>query len=897
MRCSSPRFTSIVPLVTAALAIAFLVPAQTVAAEPPAFAAVTGHALGERVTVHAEMVRYLEALAKSSERVTLLEQGRSWEGRRLLAAVVTAPENQARLEEIAEASRRLADPRITSDAAASEIAASQPVTVWLGGSIHGNELSGAEGLLQVLGRLAGGEDAATVRLLEGAVVIIDPMLNPDGRDAFAAAVHRRLGTDPVAGRDHWTNDWTFWESVGFRTGHYYFDTNRDWFAHTQRETRQRVETLETFAPQVMVDAHEMGPDVEFYFDPAADPYGPHFPDYARWGFELFHQAYAEAFDAAGFEYMSRERYNYFYPGYTTSYGSYRGAVGMLYEQGTSSGLAIERADRSVRTLGDALAQQATAAWAAISAAVERREEILHRYREAHERAIEEGREGVRRYLLAPGDDPGHRAALVRLLLRNDIEVGRLTEPATLSGVRDREGRGVGERRFPVGTFVIEAAQPRNRLIRTLLEPERPISEEFLAGARERLERGEDPRFYDITTSSLPLLFDVDGASSTDDRELAVEPVVAPVREPVFPAEPPAYAYLVDGRQAASVAAVHALRRDGYRVAVTLAPTRIDGRDLASGTAVVRIGQNPETVHDAVAAVAERFRLDVVGTDTGLTDRAPGNEIAALGSGRVLPVRPSRVALLAGPGVHGYSFGWAWYTLDRRYRLPVTVRRVETLSRTPLDEHDVVVLPDLGVTERFAAALGEAGRERLVGWVRDGGTLVAIGEAVEWVRTELELAALGSFYGTPEETPSAAMDDGEEPARIPVPGAIVRTVLDPEAWLAAGYEEAPAPHRVRRRPQLPVLVDSARLLTPPGGPPDTGRRVVAHYATPEEGELVLSGQVWEESVERLPGKVFLYEERLDRGRVVAFVEDPCYRAIFRGAERLFLNAVVLGPSAP
>jgi hypothetical protein len=273
-------------------------------AQTPSFADVTGHEFGERVTQHHEAVLYLKTLAEVSDRVRVVEQGESWEGRKLLVAIVTAPENHARLEAIREAANRLADPRVMSADEAAQLMAEQPVIMWYGGSIHGFELSGAEGVLKLLDHLTTRDDAATMEVLRNAVILIDPMLNPDGRDAFAHLTHENLGKKPNPKGEDWANDFTRWQGLKFRTGHYYFDTNRDWFAHTQRETQARLPTILAWRPQIVIDMHEMGSDVEFFFDPGTDPYAPYFPEHSKRWFDIFSQAYATAFDSAGFEYMT-----------------------------------------------------------------------------------------------------------------------------------------------------------------------------------------------------------------------------------------------------------------------------------------------------------------------------------------------------------------------------------------------------------------------------------------------------------------------------------------------------------------------------------------------------------------------------------------------------------------
>ncbi|MGD2135897.1 MAG: hypothetical protein PVF27_07040, partial [Gemmatimonadales bacterium] len=484
-------------------------------------------------------------------------------------------------------------------------------------------------------------------------------------------------------------------------------------------------------------------------------------------------------------------------------------------------------------------------------------------------------QGTRRYLLADEGDPVLVRELVQLLGRNDVEVRRLTAEAELSEVRDREGNAVGRRTFAVGTYVVEAAQPAVRVVRTLLEPATPITEEFLAEARTRALRAENPRFYDITAWSLPLLFNVGGYSTTDGRALETELVSPPPTPGVgggageWPLAE--YAYVLDGRSSGSLAMLYHLRQAGHRAGVLTAPSRIAGRDIPGGSVIVRIGQNDETVHDAVQTLARRYGVEVWALETGLGDVG----YPSLGSGdHTFNVAVPEIAMLGESPVFGYSFGWAWYTLDRQHEIPVTVLRVESVGSADLAQYSAIVVPAVS-GEALERELGDAGMERLARWVRDGGTLVTIGAATDFAREQLDLVTLESWYDTSQ---------GEEAQDFDVPGAIVRVTLDDGYWMASGYDAG----------ELPVLVDSDRLYLAPEGPPSSRRRVVGRYAS---ADPLISGHAWPESLERMPDKVFLYEERVGGGRVIAFAEDPNYRGYFRGANRLFLNAVVLGPSAP
>ncbi len=146
------------------------------------------------------------------------------------------------------------------------------------------------------------------------------------------------------------------------------------------------------------------------------------------------------------------------------------------------------------------------------------------------------------------------------------------------------------------------------------------------------------RFYDITAWSLPLLVNVGAYGSTDGRGLPARRLGRETRVASIPNPQRAgYAYLLDGRQAAALSALTELTARGYRVAVTLKPTRLDGAEVASGTVVIRVGQNDQSVHEAVREVARRFSVDVRAVGTGLSE--PG--FPALGSADVIPVRHRR----------------------------------------------------------------------------------------------------------------------------------------------------------------------------------------------------------------------------------------------------------------
>ncbi|MEX0945579.1 MAG: hypothetical protein WDZ38_07860, partial [Balneolaceae bacterium] len=486
-------------------------------------------------------------------------------------------------------------------------------------------------------------------------------------------------------------------------------------------------------------------------------------------------------------------------------------------------------------------------------------------------AIEMGNNGTVRYLIKEEGDPGLVAEAVNLLMRSGVEVDQLTEEASLRNVSDRTGTDIGNSTFEPGTYVIEASQPRMAFIRNLLEAKIEIPKNFLDEARDRVERGENPRFYDITSWSLPLLFNLQGFSTTDNRSISTQRVTDPVLNSGGMTDHVAqYAYLIDGSQAAALSTVIPLREKGIRLNVIYKPTQINGVQYSSGTLVIRTDGRSQEVHEAVSELSERFNLRVTATDTGLAD-AGHPPLGTISGNRI--DKPS-IALIGNYPIAGYSFGWAWHNLDRVYEIPHTILNTTNIASTPLERFDVLILPEITNTNEMNRYLGDDGIERIQRWVRDGGTLVAIGSATDYVRTSLELGNLVSWYDE---------DENSQMQKVTVPGAFVLSNLDQEEWLVSGYDHG-----------LPLMINSNRLFRAPDGPATSTHRTPVKIA---DENFQIAGHLWDENRERLGGSVFLYEERLGSGRIISFAEDINFRGYWRGADRLFLNAVILGPSAP
>ena len=280
--------------------------------------------LGEQFTPHYRVVEYFRYLSGAAKGIKLQEYGKTNEGRPLLAAFVGTPENIARLEEIRTNNFRLAGMQSGAPSA------SNPAIVWLSYNVHGNESVSTEAAMQTIYDLVDPGNKQTKTWLQNTIVVIDPCLNPDGRERYVNFYNQTKNVIPdplVFTREH-LEPWP-----GGRSNHYYFDLNRDWAWQSQKETRHRMAIYNEWLPQVHVDFHEQGINDPYYFAPAAEPFHEVITSWQREFQTTIGKNNAKYFDEKGWLYFTKERFDLLYPSYGDTYPIYNGSVGMAFEQG------------------------------------------------------------------------------------------------------------------------------------------------------------------------------------------------------------------------------------------------------------------------------------------------------------------------------------------------------------------------------------------------------------------------------------------------------------------------------------------------------------------------------------------------------------------------------------
>ncbi len=860
----------------------------------PTLKQIVGHNVGEKITLHHEMEKYIFALEKAaSGRVKVFKHGETWEGKSLYHIAIGSPVNIARIDEIKTSMRKLADPRVTSKSDADKLTSSLPALVWLAYSVHGNEISSTDAALMTAYHLLAAQgDSLVDNALKNSVVVIDPMQNPDGRDRFINYFRQNTGRWPsedLQSAEH-NEVWP-----GGRTNHYLFDMNRDWFAQTQPETQGRTRAYLDWFPLVFVDLHEMGTHSSYYFAPQSLPLNPNMPKFQIEWFTKFGRNNAKWFDKFRFDYFTREGYDAFYPGYGEGWPTFHGSIGMTYEQASVRGLVAKRDDETVMTYRDSVQHHFISSLSTIENTANNRESLLKYFYEYRRTAVEEGKsELIKEYIIAPGTDARKADRFAAMLMNNGIEVKRAEAGFTNAKTRDYYDDKLDSRQFPAGTYIVSLTQPAKRLLKTLMDKKTEQDKEFVDEQRKRLNNRQRDEFYDVTAWSLPLLWDITAyTAEVESKGQLTLLKEQPNYQGAIKGSKANLAYLLPWNSQTSAMALADLFRQDIRVHSADKEFKLAGITYPRGSLIIKVKDNPNDLHERLQKVAATYGVDIFSTDDSWVEGGIN-----FGSSNVQYLKKPRVALAYNAPVSTNSVGWTRYLIEQKYGYPVTTVRAEQIGSADLSKYNVLILPE-GSRSGYSQALNAA---KLREWVSNGGTLITIGEASAWLTDErINLLATklekqkkvdakpadtkaenkdGKALAQPEET-GKTIDKAIEPEdEFPsnTPGAIARLSVNQEHWLGFGYGE-----------MTNTIVESNRIFTPLKL--DKGVNVARYLP---EGKMLLSGLMWEDAQAQLPGKAFLMYSRIGSGHLVAFAEEPNYRAFLDGLNLMMMNAVLLGP---
>ena len=805
-----------------------------------------GYTLGSKFTPHHKIVNYFQQVAAAVPlQVKLQQYGSTYEGRPLYLAFVSSAANISNLENIRKNNLQLAGLE------SGNVANASTAIAWLSYNVHGNEASSSEAAMQTIFDLLQPEHAGW---LSNTVVIMDPCLNPDGRDRYVNWFNSVAGAAPnanPAAREH-EEPWP-----GGRINHYNFDLNRDWAWQTQIETQQRIKIYNQWMPQVHVDYHEQGYNEPYYFAPAAAPYHEAVTGWQKDFQTQIGKNNAKYFDKNGWLYFTKERFDLFYPSYGDTYPTYNGSIGMTYEQGGHSrgGLAVQTDEGEVLTLRDRLLHHTTTGLSTVEMASENAAKLITEFKKYFDNSRNGIGSNYKAYIITSNDFA--RIKGVQDVLRNNgISFGNVISTAGLTGYNYYTGKNEPVKAGKY-SIVVNAAQPRSVMAKVLLEP---------------VSKLEDSATYDITAWSLPYAYGVNAFALTAPVKAGTD------NDYIYPLlQQATYGIAVSYSSVHDASLLAALLNNGVGVRINEKDIVYKNNTLNKGTLLVLKRDNSST-WDRVKTIINTYGANFVLLDGGFMDAGPD-----MGSPDILKLAAPRVALVTGNDVSPNAAGEIWHLFEQQVKYPVTLLNGDRLRINTLRQFDVLILPD----GDYSFISDKKMSEDVKTWVKNGGRIIALESAV----AQFAAADWGIKLRKEKEEEDKKEDKKEgdyndikkygnrDRDELPnsIPGAIYKVEMDETHPLAFGIGST-----------FYTLKQNGMVLEFLKDGWNVGVVKKANKTAGFAGVSV---------TDKIKDGTLFGVQDMGRGKIIYMVDDPVFRNFWENGKLLLLNAVFMVGNEP
>lgn len=818
------------------LAVVFSLPSTAQNLQSPS--EFLGYELGSRFTRHHLVIDYFKHVADNSDLVEFKPYGKTNELRTLAIAYVSSKNNLTNLEDIRK--KHLANTGLINGPQSTNIA-----VVWLSYNVHGNEASSTEASMLTLYKLV----TENSSYLENTVVIIDPSINPDGRDRYVnwynQVVSNPNNTNSDA-REH-NEPWP-----GGRPNHYLFDLNRDWAWATQIETQSRLKVYNTWLPHVHVDFHEQGINNPYYFAPAAEPFHEIITDWQRNFQTQIGKNHAKYFDKNGWYYFTKESFDLLYPSYGDTYPTYVGGIGMTYEQAGHgmAGLGITKADGDDLTLWDRLIHHTTTGLSTVEMASKNSVNLNKEFKKYFTYTDFK----YKSYVMQGSKSKVE--ALITLLDKHEIQYG-FSDTKSVTGY-DYDTSKKGSMNLTDADIVVSTNQPKGRLITALFEPVTKLS---------------DSVTYDITAWSIPYAYGFKTIASEKLVPSKKKSFLADASTPSFSS----YAYTFMWNHVSDATLLADLLKHDFRVRFTRKDMVNSGKNLPKGSLIITRGDNKHIKNfDAdIVALANQHHKKAGTIDTGFSDQGPD-----LGSSSIKEIKNQKIAILAGSAASSLSFGEVQYFFEKELNYPYTAINSDDFSAGMLDNYHTLILPN----GYYNSVFTKSQFDELTKWIRSGGKVIAIGNANRLFVDKSGFSLTNKSKDKDEkdskkddranqDTHFIKYDEKErESIKNSITGAIFKTQIDNTHPLAFGYDETYF--------TLKLGSSSYDYLK-------NGNTVVRL-----EDNLPVAGFAGSKAVKDLPKSLIFGEDSVGRGSVIYMIDNPLFRGFWDNGKLFFTNALFM-----
>lgn len=788
-----------------------------------------GYEIGSRVTEHSRVNAYYEKLAELSDRVSLIDIGKTHEKRTLYVLIVSSPENIKRLDKIKEARK----------AVRSGEKPDTPLIVFLGNTVHGNETSSTEAALLSAYYFVAAQNEFVKKQLENGVYFIDPVRNPDGQERFASWVNANASVN-VYNTSQFDREHVEGWPRG-RGNHYWFDLNRDWINIVHPESRSRVVFYQDWLPHVQADHHEMGTNSTFFFEPT-DPDGTEsrFVPQATYKLNrIFADYYAKALDKIGSFYYTKESFDNKNPNFGSTYPDYNGGVGILFEQGSSRGIHQE-SENGIVTLAFTARNQLVTSIATVDAANDNKA-LLFDLQKDFFSPTRKGKEVAKSYIIGDNYDVARLHKFVQLLIDHRLEVYENPNDLTVNQVKYEKGK----------SYIVPAGQANSALVGIIFDDKKDYEENEI----DKLSYGAG---FSVVYSS-GLSYD---KINTAARGVKVERLPEVSLPKLQQSE---YAYLVDFRDSKSQQFLFRLLEKNILVKSAGKPFSVSTDsgviDFSYGSLLIPVRNqaiSSSDLHAILQQEGETAGVRIIPVKTGFNVKG-----VDLGSSAFFKIETPKVLVVTGGDISSLEAGEVWHLFDQKLKYPVTRVDFNVFARVPLQEFNRIIF----VSGEYSF-LGESGLERLKNWINNGGTLITVNSASRWaINNKLTSAKLlpDSVWGSPENTPVRFV------RRFPT--SVFQTKVDLTHPLAFGLTNE----------KLPVLRESTLFLAA-----NSGDSIATYTENP-----LLNGYSTAAYLNSLKESASIVTTSAGRGNVVLFAENPLFRGIWDATGRTFVNAILFG----
>ena len=888
---------------------------------------ILGFEVGTRVATPLQITNSLMKWADESNRLQIVEYARSHEDRPLFAVYISTPENLANLETIESNILLLSDSRKINDRQAKEIVDSLPAVAWMSYSIHGNETSGADAALASIYHLIASEDKDVLEMLDNMIVIIDPLMNPDGRDRFAKSLEQYRGTAPNVDDQSLlhSGDWPYG-----RTNHYFFDLNRDFYFLTQPETKGRVALINKWRPQLMIDGHEMGPQDTFLMGPPREPINKNIDlDIKKWG-DVFAEDQAKAFDDRDWRYYTGEWFENLYPGYS-NYSEYRGSVHILYEQSRMAEDGVRRPEGTVQTYKESVHHMYISTMANLKTLQLNSKEMYKDYWDGRKYNVSSQSEYANKYyVILPTDNLGRLNTFISKLEAQEIEIYTNTNPIKVSNIISQIGDTEEEYIIPEGSLIVPNRQPDAPLIAAILEFDAKINDSVLIEERQKVLKNGSSVMYDATAWNLTMMYGL--PAITINQPIREDLVYWENKNIIEILNNDAIGWSVNGNDDRSVAFAARLMEQNINVRILDKETKFLDQVLTRGSIFVTKVDNPK--NDKLLSIINSTLLGLnISASSVLTGYGKG-DLPDWGGEHFRLLTKPQIALLGQSNFNSYDVGSSWWTLDKNLGIRHSQINSSFITYADLRRYNTIIMPDGN------RVLSENEIEVLNDWIKQGGTLIAHDNSSSIIASKNGLGSVTKIQDSLDKSIDFDIDLQREwlvdkdnidfdqvnsntlnyktdypwdmdkrtitdeelirrdnwQSKFMPSGAFVVGRVDNTHWLSFGTPDV-LPILYSKQPVLMTSNRAEAVVRIGSIEPNNGSEIKQlNWSTiPADHDIKvrMSGLVWPEASEKIANSAYLTREQIGNGQLILFSGQPNFRGSTRGTSRLWLNAVVYG----